>query len=87
MGKLLAILMLPLIFIDCVGNVVLAGGSFRNTLSGEAWHQRDHKYWGWCHRFIDKLFFWQQDHCRINAWREAAHGSVWAAWVAYFEVA
>ena len=69
----------PLLLLDCAGNLLI-GGSFRNTLSSEAWHHREHKHWGWCHRFIDALFWFQPNHCRIQALREATHGSVWRAW-------
>lgn len=78
--------MLPLIALDCLGNMAL-GQSWRNTMSGEAWHHRDHPWWGWCHRFIDALFFWQPHHCQIHAQREAVYGSVWAAWWAEFTAA
>lgn len=71
--------MLPLIAADCA-LCVPAGGSFRHTLSGEAWRQREHKYWGWTHKAIDALFFLDHDHCRNQALREAVHGSVWRAW-------
>lgn len=71
--------MLPLIALDC-GLNMLTGGSWRNTLSAEAWRHRSHKWWGWCHRAIDALFFLDPDHCRIQALRESVHGSVWRAW-------
>lgn len=41
----------------------LLGGAADETLSSRAWRSRDHKYWGWTHKFIDKLFFWQPAHC------------------------
>lgn len=41
----------------------LTGGSADETLSSRAWRNRDHKYWGWVHKAIDKLFFWQELHC------------------------
>lgn len=77
--KLLQLLMLPLIAIDCMGNWVV-GGSFNNTLSGEAWNQRNQPYWGWTHKAIDRLFFWQPHHCKTQSEREAAQGGVWKAW-------
>lgn len=75
----LQLLMLPLIFFDCLGNWLLTQ-SFHKTLSGEAWHQREHPYWWWCHRFIDALFFWQERHCETQAIREEKFDSVWLAW-------
>ncbi|MEJ7932590.1 hypothetical protein WG922_21650 [Ramlibacter sp. AN1015] len=72
--------LLVLLALDCLLNMLL-GGSIRNTLSGEAWHAREHRWWGWTHRFIDALFFWQQKHCQTQALRELAFGSVWAAWL------
>lgn len=81
--KWIELLLLPLIAADCACNMLL-GGSWRNTLSGEAWHQRAHRVWGWCHKWIDWLFacpaIGQTDHCRLPAEREARHGSVWASW-------
>jgi len=71
--------MLPALLLDCIGNLLLSQ-SFRKTMSGEAWHHRQHRYWSWCYRFINALFFWQADHCRVQAEREERHGSVWAAW-------
>jgi hypothetical protein len=77
--KYLVLLLFPLLLVDCFLNWVI-GGSFRNTLSGEAWNQREHKHWGWTHRLIDALFFWQASHCQTQAVREARYGSVWKAW-------
>lgn len=72
--------MLPLLALDCIANAAVTKGSFRNTLSAQAWFHRDHGWWGWTHRFIDALFPFQPGHCRIQAQREAASGSVWASW-------
>jgi hypothetical protein len=81
-NRLLAVLMLPLLGLDCLGNLAV-GGSWRNTLSGEAWNHREHRWWGWTHRAIDRCarrFFRQEDHCQDAARREARFGSVWRAW-------
>lgn len=45
-------------------NVIL-GGEPDETLSARAHRMRvkGHKYWGWTAGFIDKLFFFQKDHC------------------------
>lgn len=69
--------------LDCAGNMLL-GGSWRNTLSGEAWEQRDHKYWGWTHRFINALFF-DPKHCENAAVAERAYGSIWGWWRTLFK--
>jgi hypothetical protein len=84
MKRIGLLLLVPLLALDCLGNL-LHGGSFRHTLSGEAWNHRGHKWWGWTHHFIDALFFFQPSHCKVQAEREALHGSVWAAWGAAWQ--
>jgi hypothetical protein len=86
MDRLLLILLLPLIAITALGSL-LVGESPRSTLSATAWRKRDHKYWGWTHRAINALFFWQANHCRGAHAAEGEHGSVWAAWLAKFKEA
>lgn len=81
MRRVWLVLMLPLIALDCLGNLLI-GGSWRNTMSGEAWHHRGDEWTGWTYRFIDWLFFWQANHCQRQAVAEAFHGSVWRAWLA-----
>lgn len=78
LDRLYLAFLFPLLVLDCAGNMLI-GGSFRNTLSAEAWHARDHDWWFWTHAFIDGLFFWQHQHCRAQADRERRHGSVWTA--------
>jgi hypothetical protein len=69
------------LFFDCLGNFLLRQ-SFHKTMSGEAWHQRNHKWFGWCHRFIDALpIIGYPGHCQHAAEREERFGSVWAAWM------
>lgn len=49
----------------------LTGGSFHRTLSARA-HltaRNGHKYWGWTERFINQLFFWDENHCK-NQWEQ-----------------
>ena len=56
-----------LVLLDRAINALL-GGSFHETLSARA-HRldvRDHPYWGWTARFINALFFWQDDHCKAQ---------------------
>lgn len=79
MKRLGLVLLLPLLALDCLVNMLI-GGSFQNTLSGEAWQHREHKYWKRAHRAIDALFFWQTSHCKFAAVAEAIHGSAWKAW-------
>jgi hypothetical protein len=79
--RFLLVLLAPLLTLDCFLNV-LCDGSFRHTLSGEAWRTKDHKYWGWCYRFINGLFFWQTNHCKAQAHREEIYGSAWKAYAA-----
>lgn len=59
-----------LIWLTQGGNVLL-GGFADESMSSRAYRmqQRGHKYWGWTAKAIDRLFFWQVDHCR-NAWLE-----------------
>lgn len=72
---------LPLV-LDAGLNCLLCGGSWRNTMSGEAWQQRTQPVWFWTHDLIDALFFFQPGHCQLQAAREAQYGSVWRAWAA-----
>jgi hypothetical protein len=56
--------------IDQVVNTML-GGWADETLSSRAYRmeQKGHKYWGWTASAINKLFFWQSNHCR-GAYRD-----------------
>jgi hypothetical protein len=47
-----------LIAIDQVFNVLIGSGWADETLSAFA-----HRKGGWRRKFINSLFFWQQDHC------------------------
>lgn len=59
-----ALMLQVLIAIDQLVNALL-GGLADETLSARAHRMRakGHKWWGWTAGFIDRLFFWQQDHC------------------------
>jgi len=70
----------PLLLVDCALNAFITGGSFRNTLSAQAWYHRQHRWWGWTYRAINALFFLQDNHCKQAADTETRHGSLWAAW-------
>ena len=63
-----------LLWLDRAVNVLL-GGRFSETLSARAHRSdvKDHPYWGWTASFINRLFFWQPDHCRLQWEREQAH--------------
>ncbi len=45
---------------------VLLGGFADETLSARAHRMREKKqrYWGWTANAIDRLFFWEKDHCK-----------------------
>lgn len=52
------------IAVDQLANAMLAGDA-DETLSARAHRMREKKqrYWGWTADAIDRLFFWQPDHC------------------------
>lgn len=63
-----------LVWLDRLVNVLI-GGSFAETLSARAHRSdaKDHPYWGWTAAVINKLFFWQADHCKAQWEYEQAH--------------
>lgn len=66
-----------LISIDQLVNTLLAGHP-DETLSSRAYRaeQSGQRYWGWTRRFIDLLFFWEQEHCKnahLTEQRRAKH--------------
>ena len=52
-----------LIAVDQLVNAVI-GGYCDETLSSRAWRWEQDGVRAWPRRFIDRLFFWEQDHCR-----------------------
>ena len=54
---------------------VLIGGSFNETLSARAHRMdvKDQPYWGWTAGAINRVFFWQADHCKAQWEYEQAH--------------
>jgi hypothetical protein len=62
------------------GGNVLLGGSWRTTMSARSWKNREHRYFGWCHRFVDWMPWFGSGHCQGQYEREIKFGSVWAAW-------
>ncbi len=51
-----------LIAADQLVNALLAGWP-DETLSSRAWRWEQNGVRSWPRRFIDRLFFWEQDHC------------------------
>lgn len=51
-----------LISADQLVNALLAGWP-DETLSSRAWRWEQNGVRSWPRRFIDRLFFWEQDHC------------------------
>lgn len=54
-----------LLWIDQGVNVLL-GGWADETLSARAWRQRHKRRWKVAVYLIDKMFFWQDGHCRLS---------------------
>ena len=52
-----------LIAADQLVNALLAGWP-DETLSSRAWRWEQNGVRSWPRRLIDRLFFWEQDHCR-----------------------
>jgi hypothetical protein len=44
------------------GNTILAGYP-DESLSARSYRKREKKYWATAYKYINKLFFWQNDHC------------------------
>lgn len=51
-----------LIAVDQLANALLAGWP-DETMSSRAWRWEQDGVRVWPRRFIDRLFFWEQDHC------------------------
>ena len=51
-----------LIAADQLVNALLAGWP-DETLSSRAWRWEQNGVRSWPRRFLDRLFFWEQDHC------------------------
>jgi hypothetical protein len=49
----------------------LLGGDFDEMLSSRSYRCQYHSiYWMMTRMFIDYVFFWDKEHCRINFWCE-----------------
>ena len=47
-------------------NLFLLFGHHDQTVSARAYVNRNHKYWGRFNRFINFLFFWQDNHTYLS---------------------
>lgn len=45
-------------------NCVVLGGSPDQTVSARAYLNQKEEYWDVVYKWINKLFFWQQNHCK-----------------------
>lgn len=53
------------IALDQLANAII-GGEPDETLSARAWRLRQRPAWGRAQRIIDRLFFWEAEHCRAS---------------------
>ena len=54
-----------LVFIACSQLLnSLLGGWPDETTSARSYRERDKRFWGFMYRFVNMLFFWQDDHCK-----------------------
>lgn len=44
-------------------NVILLGGHQNRTVSARCYLKKDRRVWGFFYKLINKIFFWQEDHC------------------------
>ena len=58
-----------LIAVDQLANALLAGFP-DETLSSRAWRWEQDGVRSWPRRFIDRLFFWEPNHCRKSSQSE-----------------
>lgn len=85
MRRVRLIVLFVLLVLDVLGNMLCALGaalwrSRSTTLSATAWAQREHRLFGWTHRFIDWMPWFGEGHCRLQWEREQKFGGVWSAW-------
>lgn len=45
---------------------VLCGGYSRETFSAHCWRRRNDMFWAIALRVVDRLFFFQKDHCKMQ---------------------
>ena len=51
-------------------NVIFLAGHPDQTVSARAFLHRFHPVWGKLYYAFNKLFFWQQDHCRLSHYED-----------------
>jgi hypothetical protein len=51
--------------VDQLCNAIF-GGYASETISARCWRLRAERPYGTLQRLIDRLFFWQSDHCRAS---------------------
>jgi hypothetical protein len=78
-------LLLPLLFLDCLLNLIVGSHKLNETLSATAARVRasSQPYWGWTANFIDLLalkLFGQTDHCNKQRQGESILGGAWQVW-------
>lgn len=44
-------------------SLFIGGGWADESLSARAYRSREHKYWNKAYKAINKIFFWQTNHC------------------------
>lgn len=81
-GKVRLVALLYPLALDCLGNLIIDRESFRNSMSAKAYDTNvgRQKYWSWTRGFVDTIFSFQPDHCRVQWELENHYGSVWRAW-------
>jgi hypothetical protein len=52
--------------ISQAGNAIFLAGNPNMTISARCYLARNHPKWGWCYKVVNKIFFWQEDHCRSS---------------------
>jgi len=56
--------------ISQLAHAVFLGGNPNITFSARCFLERNkNKYWAWGYKTLNKVFFWQEDHCR-SSWVE-----------------
>jgi len=48
-------------------NTVFLNGNPNMTISARCYLNREKPYWGTAYKTLNKIFFWQEDHCR-DSW-------------------
>lgn len=50
-----------------LGHALILGGNPNITISARCYLERNKPGWRWAYKGINRLFFWQEDHCR-DSW-------------------